>query len=168
VPALTAELASSVPVAVFGTGTQTVEARMVFGTNNPDILSVQAQRQDDATNRRLAGEALLRNPRVTIAPAWSTLVATGGLDLRPAVVIGLIAARTDVSVVAVKVDPAENAAGTPARTVRLSIPPSVLPGILDTLPAGYRPNRISSPTQSNTQLTELSWGVTLTPQPTLS
>jgi hypothetical protein len=168
VPALTAELASSIPVAVFGAGTQSVEARMVFGTNNPDILSVQAQRQDDATNRRLAGEALLRNPRVTIAPAWSTLVSTGGLDLRPAVVIGLIAARTDVSVVAVKVDPAENAAGTPARTVRLSIPPSVLPGILATLPVGYRPDRISSPTQSNTQLTELSWGVTLTPQPTLS
>jgi len=168
VPALTAELASSIPVAVFGTGTQSVEARMVFGTNNPDILSVQAQRQDDATNRRLAGEALLRNPRVTIAPSWSTLVATGGLDLRPAVVIGLIAARTDVVLVAVKVDPAENAAGTPARTVRLSIPPSVLPGILATLPAGYRPDRISSPTQSNTQLTELSWGVTLTPQPTLS
>jgi hypothetical protein len=131
VPALTAELASSIPVAVFGTGTQSVEARMVFGTNHPDILSVQAQRQDDATNRRLAGEALLRNPRVTVAPAWSTLVSTGGLDLRPAVVIGLIAARTDVAVVAVKVDPAENAAGTPARTVRLSIPPSVLPGILD-------------------------------------
>jgi hypothetical protein len=168
VPALTAELASSIPVAVFGTGTQSVEARMVFGTNHPDILSVQAQRQDDATNRRLAGEALLRNPRVTVAPAWSTLVSTGGLDLRPAVVIGLIAARTDVAVVAVKVDPAENAAGTPARTVRLSIPPSVLPGILRTLPAGYRPDRISSPTQNNTQLTELSWGVTLTPQPTLS
>jgi hypothetical protein len=168
VPALTAELASSIPVAVFGTGTQSVEARMVFGTNHPDILSVQAQRQDDATNRRLAGEALLRNPRVTVAPAWSTLVSTGGLDLRPAVVIGLIAARTDVAVVAVKVDPAENAAGTPARTVRLSIPPSVLPGLLTTLPAGYRPDRISSPTQNNTQLTELSWGVTLTPQPTLS
>ena len=31
-PALTAELASSIPVAVFGTGTQSVEARMVFGT----------------------------------------------------------------------------------------------------------------------------------------
>jgi DDE domain len=80
----------------------------------------------------------------------------------------LIAARTDVAVVAVKVDPAENAAGTPARIVRLSIPPSVLPGLLTTLPAGYRPDRISSPTQNNTQLTELSWGVTLTPQPTLS
>ena len=48
---------------------------MVFGTSDPDILSVQAQRQDDATNRRLAGQALLRNPHVTIAPAWKTLVA---------------------------------------------------------------------------------------------
>jgi hypothetical protein len=168
VPALTAELAASIPVAVFGTGTQSVEARMVFGSSNPDILFVQAQRQGDATNRRLAGEELLRNPRVTIAPAWSTLVATGGLDLRASVVIGLIAARTDVAVIGVKVDPAENAAGTPARTVRLSMPPSVLPSVLATLPAGYRPDRISSPTQNNTQLTELSWGVTLTPQPTLS
>jgi hypothetical protein len=167
-PALTAELASSIPVAVFGTGTRSVEVRMVFGTANPDVLSVQAQRQDDVTNRRLAGEALLRNPRVTVAPAWSTLVATGGLDLRAMVVIGLIAARADVSVVAVVVNPAETAAGVPARTVRLTMPPSVLPGIVPTLSAGYRPDRISSPTQHGTQLTELSWGVTLTPQPTLS
>src|SRR4029077_10995092 len=117
VPALTAELASSIPVAVFGTGTQSVETRIVVRATHPEILSVQAQRQDDATNRRLAGEALLRNPRVTVAPAWSALVSPGGLDLRPAVVIGLIAARTDVAVVAVKVDPAENAAGTPAPRV---------------------------------------------------
>jgi hypothetical protein len=48
------------------------------------------------------------------------------------------------------------------------MPPSVLPGIVPTLSAGYRPDRISSPTQHGTQLTELSWGVTLTPQPTLS
>ena len=167
-PELNAELAASIPVAVFGSGTQIVEARMVFGTSNPDVLSVQAQRQDDATNRRLAGQELLRNPRVTIPAAWSTLVSTGGLDLRASVVIGLIAARTNVAVVAVLVDQPENAAGTPARTVLLSIPPSVLPGILDTLPAGYRPDRISSPTQHHVQLTQLSWGVTLTPQPTLS
>jgi hypothetical protein len=168
VPDLNAELAASIPVAVFGTGTQSVEARMVFGTSDPDILSVQAQRQDDATNRRLAGDALLRNPHVTIAPAWKTLVATGGLDLRASVVIGLIAAHAHVTVAAVVVDPAETAAGTPARIVRVAIPPSVLPGILPTLRAGYRPAQISSPTQNNTQLTELSWGVTLTPQPTLS
>ena len=167
-PELNAELAASIPVAVFGTGTQTVEARMVFGTSNPDVLSVQAQRQDDATNRRLAGQELLRNPRVTIPAAWSTLVSTGGLDLRASVVIGLLAARTNVAVVAVVVDQPENAAGTPARTILLSIPPSVLPGIIATLPAGYRPDRISSPTQHNIQLTQLSWGVTLTPQPTLS
>ena len=142
---------------------------MVFGTSHPDILSVQAQRQDDATNRRLAGAGA--------APQSSghdrARVVDAGFHRRSgsapqSVVIGLIAARTDVAVVAVKVDPAENAAGTPARTVRLSIPPSVLPGLLTTLPAGYRPDRISSPTQNNTQLTELSWGVTLTPQPTLS
>jgi hypothetical protein len=168
VPALNAELAASIPVAVFGSGTQSVEVRMVFGTSDPDVLSVQAQRQEDVTNRRVAGEGILSNPRVTVAPAWTTLIRTGGLDLRASVMIGLIADRANVGVISVVVDPAENAAGVPARTVQLSMPQSVLPGILAILPPGYRPSRTSSPTQNNTQVTELSWGVTLTPQPTLS
>ena len=95
-------------------------------------------------------------------------MSTGGLDLRASVVIGLIAARTNVAVVAVVVDQAENAAGTPARTVLLSIPPSVLPGILTTLPRDTGPIAFRRRRQNNTQLTQLSWGVTLTPQPTLS
>lgn len=167
-PLVNAELASSIPVAVFGTGTQGVEVRMVFGTANPDVLTVQAQRLADATNRRIAGDGLLRNPRVKIAPQWTTLVATGGLDLRAAVVIALIANQTNVGVITVVVDPGENAAGMPARTVRLSMPSWVLPTVLPALPSGYRPGAITTITRDNTQLTQLSWGVTLTPQPTLS
>jgi hypothetical protein len=107
-------LRSSLPIAVFGSGSDQVVVRQVSTISAADVA---ARRRADSDTRRTAGRQLLANPAVRAdGPARAALQA-GQLDLRPATVVALMANASHIVIVSVNVDPAQQAAGLPARSM---------------------------------------------------
>jgi hypothetical protein len=87
-PELERALTSSVVVAVFGTGPDRVEVRQILprGTDHIDV-----RRSADARARQRAETALLHNRRVQVDLLAGRVLEAGGLDLRAATVLALMA-----------------------------------------------------------------------------
>jgi hypothetical protein len=164
VAAVSQALASSRPVAVFGRGDARVEVRQV-DSDGPAALA--RRWRQDVSDRALAGPSLLRNPRVRADASPRAVLQRGGLDLRAVVLLGLLAAKTDVRITALPSDPAEAAAGMPARFLRTSIadPGTALTAVLAMLPPTYRPSRI---TVLPARVRQFEWPVAAAPVKSLS
>jgi hypothetical protein len=149
---------SSVPVAVFGPATRHVEVRMIVSGS---ASSLEHRMARDARDRLAAGKALLANHRLTAEPEPREVLRAGGLDIRAAAVLTLLAKKTDVNVSRLAVDQPEAAAGSPARTVTISLrDPKALSETLRMLPRAYTPSAVA---QTSGRSRELTWSVGLAP-----
>jgi hypothetical protein len=144
-------LRDSVPVAVFGSGSEQVQVRQLGAA--PSTVS-ESRRVVDAGDRKLAGRGLLANPEVHADRAAGAVLAAGRLDLRAATVLAILADRTGIQLRAMPVDPAEAAAAMPARVVTLiARDPKQLAALLPTLPPPYRPQSVRSNADGSSTLT---------------
>jgi hypothetical protein len=161
--AASAERISSVRVAVFGPATQLVEVRMIV----PGSASSLEQRMArDARDRLEAGHALLANRRLTTDPQPRAVLRSGELDMRAAAVLALLATKADVHVTRFALDKSEAAAGSPARTMTLSLRDAkALTDTLRMLPRAYAPSEVATPSDRSHELT---WSVGLAPPVLLS
>jgi hypothetical protein len=131
---------SALPIAVFGTGTAAVRIAETVPTGS---RALAAQRAEDTYERGIASTALISNPSVQMSAAVRLTMSTGKLDLRAATVIAVLAGQAQVQIAAVLGDPAEIAAGLPARTVDLVLTHSAeLAAVLATLSEPFRPSAI--------------------------
>ena len=68
------------------------------------------------------------------------MLAAGGLDLRPATVLALLANSSTVELDAITVDPAEQAAGLPARAIEIRTDnATAAQAVISNLPVAYKP-----------------------------
>lgn len=153
-----ADRVSSVPVAAFGAGAQLVEVSLLVDGSTSSLRTRLVQQ----TAERLAADrALLANPRVTVADAALPWLTDGRLDLRAATVLALMAARTDVHIVRISLDPGEATAERPARKFAASLSdPAVLSNVLRELPSPYAPAQVSAARG----VWQLTWPVGLAPE----
>jgi hypothetical protein len=158
-PVVSSALQSSLPVAVFGVGAERVEVRQVAVDG---AAAMMRRWQKDVTNRAVGGAGLLRNPQVLEDSASRAVLLRGGLDLRAVVLVGLLAAKSDVRIMDIASNPNEAAARMPARRVRIAIAhaASALAAVLAMLPSAYRP---SSVTVLPGGQRELAWPVAVAP-----
>jgi hypothetical protein len=157
-PDLAGCLRNSVPVARFADG---AEVRRV--TTDPAAAgrALAAAR----TDRQRGGAALLRNRSITAAPSVAAQLRAGRLDMRAETVLAVVAGRTEVHLVAVLGDPAELAAGYPARTVLITVPePGALAAVLRAVSDDYRPRETTAGLGDSTRLT---WPFRAAPPPVL-
>jgi len=157
-PPLEQALRSSIAVAIFGDGPDRVEVRQILPRG---IDGVDVRRSADAQARRRAEAALLHNRRVQVDLAAVGVLEAGGLDLRAATVLAFMADRELLRVDAIDSDPAETAAGLPARTVEISVTqPTLVADTVRGLPTDYRPQlvRTLGPTRS-----QLVWPIAVAP-----
>ncbi|MCU1657210.1 MAG: hypothetical protein JWO57_1866 [Pseudonocardiales bacterium] len=159
IDSVSAALASSLPVAVFGSGAARVELREI-ATDGAAALTDRWRH--DLAARTSAGIGLLRNPRVEATTSSQAALRHGGLDLRAATVIAWLAAKTPVRITDVAIDGAEAAAGRPARRMTISIADATiaLSAELAALPPDYRP---ASVTPLPRGLLRLWWTVATAP-----
>jgi hypothetical protein len=159
-------LIASAPVAIFGTGAQGVEVRQVL--SGAHAASLQGLLTTDLTSRRQAATGILSNTAVTVDPSARPVLLAGGLDLRAATAIVYLADRTPVRLVAVQVNPAERAAGRPARIVQVQMADPINgAAALTTLTAAYQPEVVTRHTD-NPKAYTIQWSVSAIPPPTLN
>jgi hypothetical protein len=129
-------LTDSVPIARFETG---IEVRQI----TPDAAAAARARTGALDDRRRGGMGLASNPAITMPDTARRLLRAGRLDLRAAAVLAALAERHSVRIAAVVGDPAEIAAGLPARTLDLAAPGvDVLTPVLAAVTGDYRPARV--------------------------
>jgi hypothetical protein len=153
-------LASSIAVAIFGKGPRRIEVRQILPPGI-GVGDVRRWRSADEQARQWAEAALLHNRRVQVAVPAARVLEAGGLDLRAATVLALMADQGLLQVDAIDSDPAETAAGLPARTVEITVRQRTL--VADTvrnLPTDYRPRLVQTlgPTRS-----QLTWPIAAAP-----
>jgi hypothetical protein len=157
---VTSALAATIPVAVFGGGSdRVVIARLVPGRTSAVAAAVAA----DARERRNAAAALLRNGHVRIAEAARAAFTAGSVDFRADTLLAAIASNSShgsATVVQVQTDAAEQATGLPARRLEIAFPDqSTLSDALASLPARFRPYLV----QGTNRLAQLTWRVRIPP-----
>jgi hypothetical protein len=149
-------LSATKPMAIFGNGRDRVEVAVVLGGSGDAARLAQVEMKD----RRVADAELLRNPRVHVSARSRAVFATGRLDLRAAALLALTAGAGDVTVQAVPTQPAEDAAGLPARRLVLSLRSfGNLRNALASLPASYRPAAV----ERTGRRIRLAWPVRIPP-----
>lgn len=146
-------LAYSAPIAAFGTGTEQVVVRQT--TSTPQVT--RAAHHAAGVRQRAAQERqLLENKRLRVNSDGAAVLRSGGLDLRAAAVLALLADAAPLQVQIV-VDPAERAAGVPARQLLIrSSAPDKAHGVLAALPAAYR---LASDQQQSNGFERLVWPI---------
>ncbi len=150
-------LAYSAPIAAFGSGSDQVVVRQTTSTPQATRTAHHAAgvRQRAAQERQL-----LENKRLHFNPEGAGVLRSGGLDLRAASVLALLADAAPVQVQVV-VDPAESAAGVPARQLLIrSSAPEEAHGVLAALPAAYR---LAGDQQQSNGLERLIWPIDADP-----
>jgi hypothetical protein len=152
-----AVIASSAPVATYGSGADQVQVRRIIVGG---IAGLSAALARDATARRIAGPQLLTNPTITVDAASRPVFASGALDLRASTFLALLAARGPVAVSNVITDPGEAAAGLPSRALEVRVSDSAAVALtLQALPSAYRPTSVAG---SGTD-SQLRWPIALPP-----
>jgi hypothetical protein len=129
-------LAGSAPVARFGSGAHAIVIRRRVGGGAGAVARARAA---DLRARRRVEQRLLANRALTAAPAVRRLLRDGSLDMRCATALGLLARRGPVRLLAVRVDPAERAAGLPARVVVIRAHAADATAVLGMLSLPYHP-----------------------------
>ncbi|MEP7021071.1 MAG: hypothetical protein ABI808_10490 [Pseudonocardiales bacterium] len=154
---------SALPVAIFGSGAAAVRIAETVPAGSHALAS---QRSRDSSDRTLAGAALAANPAVRAPTAIRTSLTAGQLDLRTATVLAVLAERTAVRITAVTGDPAEIAAGLPARTVDVVLTEAAaLAPVLASLSEPFRPSAMVPTGRDSFRLT---WPFTTAPIPQLN
>jgi hypothetical protein len=152
-----AVIASSAPVATYGSGPDLVQVRRIIIGG---IAGLSAALARDATARRIAGPQLLTNPKITVDAASRPVFASGALDLRASTFLALLAARGPLAVSNVITDPGEAAAGLPSRALEVRVSDSAAIALtLQALPSAYRPTSVAG---SGTD-SQLRWPIALPP-----
>lgn len=153
----------SLPVARFAAGTAAVDVRAVVA----DVAAATRQRAQDAAARASGGAQLAQNAAITMTPAQRQVVVAGGLDLRAETVLAQLGQRVPVTVTALVPDPAEAAAGLPARTVDVRVDPSAGAAVR-TMLAGLSPDFTPTAVHQIAPGTfRLRWPLQVTPVPVL-
>lgn len=128
-------LAYSAPIAVFGTGADEIVVRQT--TSTPDAIRI-VHHASGVRQRAAQERQLLENRALRFNADGALILRAGALDLRAASVLALLADATPLQVQIV-VDPAERAAGLPARRLLIqSSAPEKVHAVLAALPASYR------------------------------
>ena len=146
-------LAYSAPIAAFGNGTDEVVVRQT--TSTPQATRT-AHHAAGLRQRATQERQLLENKALRFNADGARVLRAGELDLRAAAVLALLgdAAPLQVQIV---VDPAERAAGVPARQLLIrSSAPDKAHGVLAALPAAYR---LASDQQQSNDLERLVWPI---------
>jgi hypothetical protein len=146
-------LAYSAPIAAFGDGADQVVVRQT--TSTPQ--ATRAAHHAAGLRQRAAQERqLLENKRLHFNADGTQVVRNGALDMRAASVLALLADAAPLQVQIV-VDPAERAAGVPARQLLIrSSAPDKAHEVLAALPATYR---LASDQQLSNGLERLVWPI---------
>jgi hypothetical protein len=118
-PGLAAALGSSMVIAIFGSGDDRTEVRVIT-PDGPDVRQVDLE-ADRALSAR-AGAALAANPSVGLSQRIGSALANGEVDLRLLTTVATLAPDRTVSLIDLVRDPAEAKAGGRYRTVVLSVP----------------------------------------------
>ncbi len=155
-PGLSALSAAAVPIARFGTGSDSVEVGSVV--RRPPA-AIRALLFTDRGNRVLAGTGLAANPNLTVSPSFRALLRSGGLDLRAATFIAVLASSGSARVVAATENPAERAAARPVRTLTVAAQVADVQSTLASLPPAYQPMNITSRGKHTT----LTWNPAVSP-----
>lgn len=123
--------------------------------------SLEHRMARDARDRLSAGLALLANRRVTVDPGPREILRIGRLDTRALAVLTQLATNADVHLIGLGLARPEAAAGSPARTVTLSLRNwKALEDTLRMLPPAYAPSDVAKlPGGAR----ELTWSVGLAP-----
>ncbi len=148
-------LTSSVPIALFGTGTQQVVVRQTpVGSRRPLNAA-------DAAARRTADRRLLVDRGIDVTGAARTVLAAGGLDIRAAAVLNLMASSAHIDILRINVSGAEHAAGLPARSIDIRTDNEVaVQAILVSLPQPFAPStNVRQPNASD----HIVWPIDLNP-----
>jgi hypothetical protein len=156
-------LSSSTPVAVFGSAADQVAIRQASA--DPGAV-VAARRAADQQTRLGAENELLKNPAVQVSDAARLALQAGELDLRAATVIAYLANSSHLEVVAVNLDPPEQAAGLPVRSVDIRIDTtSATQTVLAALPVSYQPMSV---TPLSNGASRFVWPLEAEPMPVLN
>jgi hypothetical protein len=155
---LRSALAGSVPIAVFGSGTSEVVVRQVSALTGRALI---VARTGDAESRRTGERQLLRNRALHVSPAARAVLEAGGLDLRPATVLALLANSSTVDLVKITVDAPERSAGLSARTIEIRTDDATAAqAVISNLPVAYKP---TSDTMLPDGAEQLVWPITPIP-----
>lgn len=147
-------LAWSVPIAAFGSGAARVIVRQMSSVA-PNRLA--ARRRTDRLTRRNSEPELLANPAVHATGSARLALRNGELDMRCATVLAVLADASKIDLLGVEVDPAEHAAGLPARRIEVRAGSSTrMLKVLAALPRSYRPSRQQ---QLPTGTDRLTWAI---------
>ena len=152
-----AAIATAVPVARFGSGATADEVGLMLAGATP--ARRDAAIASDRSNRLAADAALAANQAIQTGPTVHRMLRRGGLDLRAASMLALLADAGPVRVRSLPIDPAEAAAGRPARTVVVDSSAAELQQVRAEMPTRYRP--ISETTTAAG--TTLVWPVAVDP-----
>jgi hypothetical protein len=108
-------LRSTIAVALARDGSTSVEVRLVTS----DLAAAQRSFAAAAADRGRGGAAIGDNPRITMSAEVRTMLVNGGLDLRAQTTLVALASQHPLQLERIVADPAEAAAGLPARTVEV-------------------------------------------------
>jgi hypothetical protein len=122
-------------IASFGSGAAQVDVRVYAAGGAAAYLG--ALRADEQA-RRSAGSQLLRNPRISAAPAARRELADGQVDSRLLITIATLAGQGPVSIAAFGDSGPRASPGTPLRLAELASPPGAKSGYLQSLLALLR------------------------------
>jgi hypothetical protein len=147
---------SSTPVAIF----VALQVRRIFASTPTELPQA---RDADRADRLTAGTALLANPGIDASPDATAILARGGLDIRAATALSVLAANMRVQLDDIKVVPEEAAAGMPARSITVRTPDTAqATKALSGLTIPFRPDEVG--TGDNGTL-RLHWPLSVTPVP---
>jgi hypothetical protein len=122
-------------VASFGSGAARVDVRVYAAGGAAAFLS--ALRADEQA-RRSAGSQLLRNPRISVAPAARRELADGQVDSRLLITLATLAGQGPVSIAAFGDSGPGASPGMPLRLAELASPPGAKSGYLRSMLALLR------------------------------
>lgn len=149
--AATQLLATSLPIAKFGTGTGAATAREFFPGGTADAIR---REQSDAQLRRSGGEQLGQNSAIVADAGTAAVLRAGQLDLRAQSVLNLLAVSGTIYLSDATAIAAEQRAGLPVRSVLITT--DDLPGAqasLATMTAPYKPDTIVTVSPRKMRLT---------------
>ncbi|MDQ2839386.1 MAG: hypothetical protein M3Y42_20425 [Actinomycetota bacterium] len=154
-------LASSLPLAAFGSGAAADTARELFAST----ANMSAREHADADLRRQGGSELSANPAIVADAASRSVLVKGQLDLRAQNVLTLLASTGTIYLTNPVLIPAEQRLGQPVRSIVItSNSADAVQNILNSMIAPYKPDTIVSVSQRKLRL---SWNPAIAPVATV-
>jgi hypothetical protein len=154
------QLSAALPLALFGTGAGQLAVEQIM---NMSAAERSSRVDADQMGRRLAGASLTQNQQLTMDDSIRGTLRSGGLDLRAATALAILAESSAVTLAALPIDPAEQAAGRPIRSITITLSdPAALARVISTLGDAYRPRTVQAGSDGSSTLT---WAAAVAPTP---